>query len=319
MFSVLNCIIAVLIFGCSDDGLDSPTENFEFHPLLSSYQIFAGNPADLVPSANFHLYEISNQLFTDYAHKQRLIYVPLNTSMIAIDEDLPDFPNGTIFVKTFFYYNDNRDTGKGKKIIETRLLIKHDTKWNTSTYLWNDTQGDAVLLTTSLTKTINWIDENSKPRVIAYHIPGKRECATCHNASSSIVPIGPKMRNLNIDVVRNDQIVNQLNHLQNIDVLAPCDPASFTTVTKWTDVTVPLSDRARAYLDINCSHCHKHGGKAESTDLLLGFTELFQNTGIAEKKDDIKGSMEKGEMPLLGTTIIDEEGLALIKTYVENL
>ncbi|MCP2937417.1 hypothetical protein NK983_32460, partial [Salmonella enterica subsp. enterica serovar Typhimurium] len=83
---------------------------------------------------------------SDYAEKQRLIKIPVGTKINALDDGLPNFPDGSIIVKTFYYYNNKKDTARGKRIMETRLLIKHVGKWNAATYIWNQDQTDAKLI-----------------------------------------------------------------------------------------------------------------------------------------------------------------------------
>jgi hypothetical protein len=116
-------------------------------PKLSDYNIFTGDPAALTPGNRFHLYELATGLFTDYAEKQRLIKVPANQTIMAVNDGLPQFPDGTLLVKTFYYFNDKRNASKGKRIIETRILIKNNGQWVAGTYVWNKEQSDAVLLT----------------------------------------------------------------------------------------------------------------------------------------------------------------------------
>ena len=93
-------------------------------PRISDYKIFAGNPVALTPGNGFQLYELATGLFTDHAEKQRLIKVPAGKKIVAVSDGLPQFPDSTILVKTFYYFNDKRDTLKGKRLIETRLLVK---------------------------------------------------------------------------------------------------------------------------------------------------------------------------------------------------
>ena len=44
------------------------------------------------------------------------------------------------------YYNDIRDKSLGRKIIETRLLVRKETKWKPFSYKWNDEQTEATRL-----------------------------------------------------------------------------------------------------------------------------------------------------------------------------
>jgi uncharacterized repeat protein (TIGR03806 family) len=312
----------LLINSCEEDGLSPISNNVEMSAKLSDYNIFQGDPSELNPSSDFHLYELATELFTDYAMKQRLIKVPPGYTLTGINGGLPDFPDGTILVKTFFYYNDTRDASKGKKIIETRLEIKSDSKWNVNTYLWNEQQTDAVLITTGLDKTINWIDQQGRGKVISYHIPSNRECATCHHSSGKIIPIGPKLRNLNIEVTRNATAINQLTHLYNSGILdGVADPAIIPRLPDWQSGSYSLEERGRAYLDVNCAHCHNSNGVASDAKLNLNYETSFGNTNIGDndKKKEIVNKMKRGQMPRIGTSVVHEEGLELIRSYINSL
>ena len=316
---VIGLPVIVLCASCQFDGLENVETNIEMLPELSGYNIFQGNPAHLIPSNGFHLYELSTELFTDYAEKQRLIKIPPGQSMTALGDKLPDFPDGTILVKTFYYYNDKRDTTKGRKIIETRLEIKSNSKWNVGTYLWNEQQTEAKLITTGLNKTINWVNQNGSANVISYHIPSTRECATCHSSSKAVIPIGPKLRNLSIEVIRNASTINQLTYFSNLGLINSVNPASILVLPDWKNTVYTIEDRARAYLDVNCAHCHSSTGHAADTKFFLNYELNYASTGIGQRKDEITTRMSRGQMPLLGTTIVHQEGLDLIRTYINGL
>ena len=208
--AIILALILITMQSCNI--LLEADNNIEMSSKLSTYRIFQGNQSNLIPSSDFTYYEISTQLFTDYTEKQRLIKLPRGNALTATNDGLPNFPDGTILVKTFYYSNDIRDEKKGKRIIETRLLIKSNSKWNVGTYVWNDEQTEAYLLTAGQNKSINWKNKNGIGKAISYHIPNNSECATCHNSSASVLPLGPKIRNLNIEIVRGDSVINPIGY-----------------------------------------------------------------------------------------------------------
>lgn len=291
----------------------------EFHEHLSSYYIFEGNPALLQPGNGFHEYELATALFTDHAQKQRLIHIPPGKQMKPMGDALPEFPDGTILVKTFFYQHDKRDTSKGRRPIETRLLVLESGVWNVATYLWNDAQTDAVLLAGGSTLPIEWINDLGEQMNVNYEVPNERQCATCHNKNERVIPIGPKLRNLNMTVRSNDHEINQLDLLMQRELLETFDHTSMTATPDWKDNGESMENRVRAYLDINCAHCHQPSGFAENINLNLDYTVSFQKTNIERKKRQIERRMENGSMPYLGTTVVDEEALTLIRQYLETL
>lgn len=286
-------------------------------PKLSDYNIFTGEPAALNPGNGFHLYELATGLFTDYAEKQRLIKVPANQTLTAVNDGLPQFPNGTILVKTFYYFNDKRNASKGKRIIETRILIKNNGQWMAGTYAWNKEQTDAVLVTGRQKTTVSWIDDKANNKTIAYQIPSAKDCGACHGNNNTIMPIGLKVRNLNRDVSRNNTSLNQLQYLQDAGIMNAVNPDRFSKLPAWQNDTYSISERVRAYLDVNCAHCHSSTGSCARSDVRFAWEIPMADTRIAAKKDRIANLMAKGRMPRIGTTAVDEEALALIKKYLQ--
>lgn len=317
---LLILVVGVLSeYACRKDGLAADKNTITLLPKLSAYQVYKGVMWDLVPTDDFIHFSLPTELFSDNASKQRLIKIPGTTRLRAKDNGLPIFPDGTILVKTFFYYHDKRDTTKGKRIVETRILIKADDVWNTGVYVWNLEQTEAFLLTIGTDTRINWIDENGEARVNSYHIPSRRECATCHQSNDKVMPLGPKIRNLNFTVRKDNDTINQLTYLQQTGILEATDPSRFSSLPKWDNPLLPVSVRSRAYLDINCSHCHTEAGNARKEKLYLDYERPFNETGIGEKKRAILHLMEEGKMPMLGTNEKHAEAISLIKTYIQQL
>jgi uncharacterized repeat protein (TIGR03806 family) len=316
---IATALLAFILTACDDDGLAHIDNAVALQPVLSDYHIFEGNPSALQPTAGFHLYELSTELFSDYAEKQRLVKVPSGQVLGPRQDGLPNFPDGTILVKTFYYYHDKRDTSKGRQLIETRLEIKSGETWSVGTYLWNEAQTDARLVTSGLNKTVNWIDERGNGKVISYHVPANHECGTCHSFDDAIIPIGPKLRNLNTDVSHDGVIINQLSYFQQQGILGTVDPTQITALPHWQNTTYSLEERTRAYLDVNCAHCHRSGGFEGGDRLQLEYTTSLSNTGISGKRDEIIDQLSEGRMPLIGTSVVHEEALELIRSYVKSL
>jgi mono/diheme cytochrome c family protein len=90
----------------------------------------------------------------------------------------------------------------------------------------------------------------------------------------------------------------------------------------YTDATLPVATRARAYLEINCAHCHQPGGMAGNTSLMLGYFTPYAHTGIEYNRQNMivrMTAMGEYHMPKIGTTIVHEEGLQLVKQYIKTL
>jgi uncharacterized repeat protein (TIGR03806 family) len=309
---LLISIIAGIAYG-------SVTVNYSplLLPKLSEYNIFTGDPVALTPGTGFQLYELATGLFTDHAEKQRLIKVPAGKTITAVNDGLPQFPDGTILVKAFYYFNDKRDTSKGKRLIETRLLIKYNGQWVAGTYVWNSEQTDATLAISGSNTAVSWTDEKATTRKISYRIPGVRDCASCHNTNNTIMPVGLKVRNLNITVMRNDRSINQLQYLQDAGIMDEMNPEQFSSLPAWQNEKYSIQDRVRAYLDVNCAHCHSDRGSCARSAVRFAWEIPLADTRIVTKNKRIVSLIAKGSMPRTGTTIVDTAALDLIKQYFQ--
>ena len=326
-FGIALC--AFIFISCNKEDYDSQVtiEQFNFpqtvifEDSLTSYQVFSGTPADLTPSADFELLELSSILFTDYSHKQRLVKIPPGTQMIQLRDGTIGFPDGTILTKTFFYYHDERDTSLGKRNIETRLEIKENGLWNAATYVWNEDQTNAYLKTDGLTTPVSWIDENGVSHSTNYEVPSGNDCIACHQSDSKVAPIGSSLLNLNRDVERNGGTLNQLTYLQNEGLLNNFQVNQIGQMVDYNNANASLDDRGRAYLAMNCAHCHNPSGwpKANEHEFDFRYQIPFAQTGISFEEEKIKRALDEREMPFIGTTMLDEEGVNLLKEYLDNL
>ena len=319
---VLVGLFAIMSFNsCNKEYLIPIPQTVEFEQNLSAYNLFEGDMSNLSPSSDVHYLELSSILYSNYAKKQRLIKIPPGTLVTQNGSGMPVFPEGTILVKTFYYYLDETDTSLGKQIIETRLLIKSNDDWNVAAYEWNNSQTDAFLKKDGVNRQVSWIDSEGSSRTIDYRIPSQTECVKCHQNDSKVVPLGPSLRNLNRNVIRDGITVNQLSHLQSMNIMNSFDVGQISHIPDYNDDNVSLTERGRAYLDLNCATCHNPNGlpEAEKKGYDFRYETTLENTKILKKKNKIIEVMEDGRMPDTGTTIIDEEGLALIKEFIGSL
>lgn len=292
-----------------------------FAQTLSTYALFEGDMSNLVPAEDTYLYELSSELFTDYAKKQRLVKLPVGQSADVLSDRIADFPEGTIVAKTFYFPSDMRDESLGRRIIETRLMVMTGGVWNVATYIWNEDQTDAVVNLDDVTTDVTWISEAGQTRTTEYEIPGEVACVSCHQLSGDVELLGLTPRNLNRDVSRDGDTVNQLAHLQAVSVLSEIDPASIASIVDYADTSNTLATRARAYLDVNCSHCHNPDAWEEPAeeDLDLRFETPLGQTGIQGEADEIEELLTEGNMPYIGTTVLHDEGIQLVLDYLDTL
>jgi uncharacterized repeat protein (TIGR03806 family) len=308
-----------------DREIEIPDFNFpttvNFEDSLSEYYIFRGQASDLMPNHGYEVLELNSILFTDYAHKQRLVKLPTGTQMTRSSDGSLVFPDGSILTKTFYYYYDERDISQGKRIIETRLLIKENNIWNAATYVWNEDQTEALLKLDGISTQVNWTDADGINRSTLYQVPNENDCMACHQKNNKMTPLGPTLRNLNREVVRGQVQLNQISYLQSTGYLSSFPITHVSTIVDYHDQSLSLEERARAYLDMNCSHCHNPYSWERPAELEFDFryeTPLEQ-TGLFYEEEKIKRALLDREMPLIGTTMLDEEGIKLVIDYIESL
>jgi uncharacterized repeat protein (TIGR03806 family) len=293
----------------------------ELRSNLSELNIYIGELNELNISPRAFEYKLSTPLFTDYAHKQRIIALPETTSMEFDGDGLPIFPDNTVIAKTFFYNLDERDLSLGRTIIETRILIKIDGVWETGDYKWNADQTEAVLDPAGSELPVTWIDANGTSNSTTYKIPSNTDCATCHNTYDRTEPIGPKLRTLNFEI----NGVNQLEQfIANSQLTGISSSASIRNLPNWEDPSVSLESRARAYMDINCAHCHIPGGSCEAESTLnLAYETSLNESNIVDRSFSISYRIsffsEGLSMPFIGTSMLHTEGVDLIQAYLDTL
>ena len=289
----------------------------QFMDSLSEMNIYLGDMANLDPSPYVFEYDLVTPLFTDYAHKDRLISLPPGEKMTYNGDGLPEFPDNTVITKTFFYNLDETNLSLGRQIVETRVLIKLNGEWQLGNYHWNSEQTDAFLNPASATLPINYVDGSGTAQTINYVIPSATDCFTCHNVFDVETPIGPKLRTMNFN--------GQLNHFISSGYLEGIpDESLVSALPDWEDETYSRTDRARAYFDVNCAHCHQDGGYCEDLSTLrLLYETPFEETDIYNRRFSIRTRMQEYipgfSMPWIGTTTLHVEGYDLISQYLDGL
>jgi len=314
---------------------------------LSDYQFFIGNINELQLHEDVLPYDLNSPLFSDYAEKARFVWMPNNTTANYTLDGVLDFPEGTVLGKTFFYFKNKTQPNLGRQLIETRLIIKREKEWEAISYKWNDEQNEAFLDIIGDIKEVNWINENGIAQQVNYIIPNRNQCKSCHYQDGKLIPIGPKVRNLNKTFAYQDGEQNQLSKWTSHGMLTGWkSKEKHPKAAVWNDENSgELHHRAMSYLDINCGHCHNPKGPAHTSGLNLTYNQpLGRNLGIdkppiAAGKGSgdrtfsiVKGHPEKSimvyrmessdpgaMMPEIGRQSVHQEGVELIKEWITNL
>ncbi|CAH0997886.1 hypothetical protein EMA8858_04021 [Emticicia aquatica] len=320
---------------------------------LSDYGFFEGNGSEQKPALGVYTYSLNTPLFTDYAEKLRFVKLPNNQTVPYNDREVLEFPVGSVIIKTFYYPNDFRKPELGRKLIETRLLLHEEDGWKALDYVWNDEQTEAFLEVAGDVKEVSYIDAQGKKKKHEYGIPNINQCKGCHNRNEKMSPIGPSARQLNGEysawnIPKATGVPqNQLLHWQKLGILT--NLPAIEQVPKAAVWNKPesgsIEERARIWLDINCAHCHRMGGPAQTSGLNLSIyetdpiaygilkTPVAAGRGSGNKKYDIVPGkpdesiivyrMESNDpgvmMPEVGRKTTHKEGVELIKEWIRSM
>ncbi len=329
-------ILALIITSCggnddgyvaTDDGDPEPEAPLTFETHLSDMGIYSGDLKNLVPNNNVHLYDLNSRLFTDYAHKQRLLRLPEGKAMQYNNSNLlPSFPDNTLISKTFFYYEDEANTSSNKIIVETRVLIKTEGTWKIGNYKWNADMTEATYTNNGSIVPIEYMNAEGITQSIQYQIPANEDCITCHNVNGVKTPIGPKLRNMNFNPNNGTVNINQLQYFIDEGMLeGVSNPSDITVLPDWEDEdNFDIFERGRGYMDINCGHCHQPGGYVP-TEFLLDFQleTPFDDTGIYSRRGQIEDRIQSTTpdymMPKIGRTLVHNEGVTMMLEYLQAI
>lgn len=335
------------VTGTPDTPTDTSSVSFDLslvpYDSLSSYGFFEGPLSDFNPSFGVVPFAPINALFSDYAHKDRFLWMPQGTgATYESDSSTFVFPNGTVMIKTFSY--EHVQPGGERRILETRMIFKRNGVWEFADYVWNEEQTEAVYDMTGHYVPISFLDDAGTPRDVIYRIPTETECLTCHRKGQASTPIGVKPQGLNSTLDYAEGAMNQLDKWTAMGYLQGGLPGTINTVTDWKDASQPLNERVRGYLDANCSHCHTDGRYCDYRPMRFAWTETSDPAmlGVCVEPHDpllpihshivkpanleksllyyrINSDIDIIRMPLIGRTVIHEEGRQLIADWINSL
>ena len=336
-------LMAALLAGCTSSR--APVRSFVEEPFpekLSDWHLFLGGRGITQPNQGVLPYDLNTALFSDYASKYRFVWMPPGTAAHYRDDGAFDFPVGTILAKSFAFPADSG----GERLVETRLLVHAKTGWVGLPYIWNDRQSEARLDLAPDPVAVHYADVSGKKLDFTYFIPNANECKQCHDNERVMLPIGPKARNLNKDYAYPDGVANQLVRWTQAGYLegAP-SPEAAPRAARWdAPESGTLAERARAYLDNNCAHCHQPGAAAgytgfdlrltTSSPVALGLCRSPNSAGrvgnlvydlVPGKPEEsiivarMESTRPKEMMPQIGRSVVHQEGLALVREWIGSL
>jgi uncharacterized repeat protein (TIGR03806 family) len=295
---------------------------------------------NLTPVTGLVEYEINAPFWSDGASKRRWIGVPAGGYIGFTSMDQWTLPLRSVVVK---HFEMTLATGAIKRL-ETRVLVNQQPGWRGYTYRWNDAGTDATLIDGSQTVTLDVMDSSAPTghRVSTYEFPSRGACMTCHNTAS-----GPLLGLRALQFNRSHKFANGVtdgqfrawNHVGSFNYNIG-EEKYYSALVDPADAAKPLAARARAYLDSNCSQCHRPGGPTQVNLDFRAFTPYWQTNamdvapssgdlGVADARRIAPGSKERSivwhrmkaldgsRMPPIGSHAVDTAGADLIGAWID--
>ena len=305
--------------------------------LLSQTGLFRDTQA-LLPNPGLVEYSLNAPFWSDGSRKRRWFGVPAGGRMAFSAAEQFQLPAGSVTVK---HFEISRADGSTRRL-ETRVFVNGSGGWQGYTYKWNAAGTDAKLLDGAETETLTLRTDSGALRTQDYEYPSRAACLGCHTTAAG-VPLGLRAAQLNREQSFGNGVRdNQLRAYNAVGLFdrdigaasqypAQADPA---------DSSAGLGARARSYLDVNCSQCHRPGGPT-GVDLDLRRTTPMADTrsrdlppsagdlGIANARRIAPGSKERSlvwermrrldgsRMPPLASHVVDDAGLALVGQWID--
>lgn len=314
---------------------------------LSDWGFFQKMLAKQQPAERVIPYTLNTPLFSDYAAKYRFIKLPEGQAMRYSNESVFEFPEGTAIAKTFAYAKDLREPEKQVRLLETRVEFQNDTGWYGATYLWNEEQTDAELALGGGELDVTFLNEQGREIAHKYLVPNANQCLLCHSEDGKYVPIGPNARNLNRKGIHTWHKQNQLQAWSSKGLLEEIPTtASMPKLPEFDKIdSGTLASRARAWLEVNCAHCHNPKGSARTSGLDLTYSQTdpakfgIMKSPVAagratagRKYDIVPGKPDESilmyrietsepgvRMPSIGRGVAHDEAAELIRKWISEM
>ena len=284
-------------------------------------------------------------LWSDGASKRRWIRLPPGKTIDATHPDAFDFPPGTRLWKEF---------AMGGRRVETRYLERRaDGRWVYATYRWNE-QGTAAVLAAAGGERGLAVAEAPGGR---YDLPSRNDCLACHEGAAvpvlgfSALQLSPDRDPLAPHAESPRPGDADLRTFVDRGLLRRL-PQALLEAPPRIAATSATERAALGYLHGNCGHCHNDNGAPAPVKLVLaqqqvarpaasrervlqttvGVAGRYRPTGATEALPRIAPGQAANsllmlrmrsrhallQMPPLGSTQPDPEGLALVERWIDR-
>ncbi len=344
------------------NDLSAAAKTTQFPRKLSETGLF-DSVKDGTPAVGLFSFSVQAEQWADHAKAERWLGLPGDTAVSYYTQPKPEIgtffaqntwlPRDGVLVRTFSM-DLERGNPASRKRIETQVLHWDGSVWQPYTYRWNEDQTDGDLVpSTGADRTLEIVDAKAPEghRRQTWHYPGRSECMQCHNPWVGYL-LGFNPNQLNKDQVYPWGKENQIQALTELGMLQPKDlneqPApKFREAFKAPlcdprDTNKSVTDRARSYLHVNCSHCHSFGAGG-TAQIELRYDNKPEQMGLIGKKP-MQGNFDmpdanlvtggdpyrsvlfyrisklgRGRMPHIGSDVVDDAGVELVGSWIKQL
>ncbi|MEO1997940.1 MAG: c-type cytochrome, partial [Planctomycetaceae bacterium] len=341
----------------------SPAANTQFPQRLSQTGVYDDVAKHLL-APGVIAYAINAEPWADGAVARRMLGLPAKSDatqtsglpQLAVEGDQNpqqgqirgawSFPPETVLVKTLSLPSGPKP-GQLRRI-ETQILHRDRDTWRGYSYAWNEAQTDAELVSVGgRDQTVSVFDATAQnqQRQQTWHFPSRNECIICHTTRAGSI-LGFNAAQLNRPTTHPTTQSNQLESLITAAYLD--DPRQGNPQAKLPqfanpyDTTRDLETRARAYLHVNCAHCHRRGGGGTATFVLLHSLSVDKLLLIDQRPTqgtfNIHGAqvvapgdpfrsvlyyrtatIGRGRMPHIGSAEVDQRGEDLLFDWIQQM
>jgi len=297
--------------------------------------------ATLEPNPGIIAYSVNEPFWSDGAQKRRWFSVPRMEDRLDFRSDGAwEAPPGTVWVKHFDLELTNGVPASSRRL-ETRFLVRNTNGVYGATYRWT-APDDAELVPENGMKESISVVENGVRTVREWKYPSRGECLTCHNRAAGL--------SLSFNTAQfhragpwSEEHGNQIQDLRDAGYFKS-PPPSLRPLPALAEASRPdasLEWRARSYLAVNCSGCHRPGGaglglfdaRLETPTAINGMVDgpLLASGGDPQDRVIAPGKPEHsvllrrlstrgpGQMPPLASAIHDVAGAGLIRAWILSL
>jgi putative heme-binding domain-containing protein len=306
-------------------------------------------------------FQINAEMWSDYAKAERFIGLPdlsrIETGATNVwvyqSKNEWRYPTNAVLGRTFSMEMERGKPASARRL-ETQLLHFDGLDWHAYTYRWNEAQSDAVLVDSAGDETTLNVKDASAPeghREQVWRFHSRSECLRCHNpwVNFALAFTAPQLNRAVHEAKTRSAPGSKAQHVSQLQKLSQLgffdqslDEQVKPKFTNPYDTDADLAQRARCWLHVNCSHCHREGAGGSVVSHFDYDTSLvdmktigrppsqgpmgLSNAHVITPGDPCSSVLYyriattgQGRMPLIGSRLVDTRGLQLLHDWIAQL